>query len=401
MTRPSPTRPAPSGRPRGGFTLVELLVVFVVLAILIAILLPAIGAAMRAAKTGAASTEISQMAQALAQFKSTYHVYPPSKIVLSETGNYTPAYLKSQGDALLSRGDECVALGTRSVSYLKRIWPKMLLSTTGPLPALQVPAGGYDFNGDGVLPTPTNGALATGQIHILDGPECLVFFLGGLPGYEDGRATTTTGFAKNPANPAIAQTNTTLGANRSAPLFEFRPGRLVDNYPVRSAGVGNGFPEYTDGLDTGNPRPFVYFSSYEGAGYDPDDVNFAEEGELSTGSVVGATYNAAGVPTAGIGGRFFRSYTSTGPVASYAPNPYTNGPALKSTTTPNPEYVNKNTFQILSAGIDGQFGIGGTYRTTGEVLPFTTEFGAPNNLSQNIRQRERDNLTNFKGGQLD
>ncbi|MDG3003324.1 type II secretion system protein [Paludisphaera mucosa] len=406
MTRTPTRRRTPAGPARRGFTLVELLVVFVILSILIALLLPAISGAVRTAKTSAASTEISQLAQALAQFKSQYGVYPPSRIVLSETGNYLPSYLQSS-DA--DRGNEAMALGPRSVSYLRRIWPKMVLSTSGPLYVTQVPTGCYDFNGDMVAPTvDSNNLITEGQVHILDGAECLAFFLGGLPGFVDG-GIVTTGFAKNPANPAIAAGNSTLGTNRSQPLYEFRPGRLADNYPIRSSGsVGNGFPEYLDGLTGPTPQPFAYFSSYEGAGYDPDDVNYAEEGTLGDGSTVTPAWTSFGTPLTGIGGWFFNR-----PAASFAPNPYTNGSALKMPGTTNPEYVNKNTFQIISAGLDSQFGFGGTYKTTGEVTPFPTpkgvakdadyvpEFGAPANLARTLRQREHDNLTNFKGGRLD
>jgi prepilin-type N-terminal cleavage/methylation domain-containing protein len=382
---------------RRGFTLVELLVVIVVIAILIALLLPAINGAVRTARVGAASAEINQLAQALAQFKAQYGVYPPSSIILSETGDY--------GTATISVAFPNVPTAVlqqkiaRSVQYLRRIWPKMATTTTGA--TLSIPGVYYDFNNNGKADAP----------YMLDGAECLVFFLGGLPGLVDGN-WTTVGFSKNPANPAISPT-VTLGANRSSPMFEFRPGRLNDNYPQFSNGTsGNGFPEYSDNLSTlGTPQPFVYFSSYEGAGYDPDDVNYAEEGSLQNGTPVAATWGTDGQPSSGIGARFYNLISASNPNGvSFAPNPYTNGAPLPMTgNTSNPEYVNKNSFQIISAGIDGQFGIGGFYRATGaDVLPLPTanppsipEFGFPANLARSIRQREQDNVTNFKGGRLD
>jgi general secretion pathway protein G len=78
--------------------------------------------------------------------------------------------------------------------------------------------------------------------------------------------------------------------------------------------------------------------------------------------------------------------------------------------TVNPEYMNKTSFQIISAGVDGQFGIGGFYRSTGaDVLPFPAadtsngvpQFGSPANLGAGTRLVEKDNVTNFKGGRLD
>jgi len=403
MNSASNLRRNPSGSPRRGFTLVELLVVFVVLALLIALLLPAINGAVRSARNAAVSSEISQLAQALAQFKSAHNVYPPSRIILSETGNYSVADLKASGNKILAAMTtaELTALTNRSVSYLRRIWPKMVLSTSGAVTGM--PGGNYDFNGDGTV----------GQVHVLDGAECLVFFLGGLPGTVGTGQMTVTGFSQNPANPALAAimkdgsgniVSNPLGQNRSAPMYEFRGGRLVDNYPQNNAGAkGNGFPEYLDGLSGTEAQPFVYFSSYEGGGYDPDDVNYPEEGNKTDGTLAAASWTADGTVSSGIAGFFFNKAKS-----SPSPNPYTNGAPLKGGTTVNPEYMNKNTFQIFSAGYDGQFGIGGAYVATGnETLPYVSTYGEVFNsspsagLSTAIRDRERDNLTNFKGGRLD
>src|SRR5512135_3015670 len=75
---------------RPGFTMVELLVVIVIIALLLALLLPAINGAVRSARNAAVSAEINQLSQALADFKSKYGDYPPSRILLSENGDYGP-----------------------------------------------------------------------------------------------------------------------------------------------------------------------------------------------------------------------------------------------------------------------------------------------------------------------
>src|SRR5512135_1441670 len=76
---------------RPGFTMVELLVVIVVIALLLALLLPAINGAVRSARNAAVSAEINQLSQALADFKSKYGDYPPSRIMLCENGIWPTA----------------------------------------------------------------------------------------------------------------------------------------------------------------------------------------------------------------------------------------------------------------------------------------------------------------------
>ncbi len=166
MIRPTkttrrPARPAVAVRPRRaaprttdrrttdhgrrGFTLVELLVVIVILAILMALLLPAINGAMRTARSAAVSSEINQLAQALAQFNTQYGGYPPSRVLLVENGNYapfigsnasitsllpaspTPGWTTSSGTGDITVGQ----LASRSVSALRKFWPKVQISTDG------------------------------------------------------------------------------------------------------------------------------------------------------------------------------------------------------------------------------------------------------------------------------
>ena len=52
----------------------------------------------------------------------------------------------------------------------------------------------YDFNG--------NGGTGPDPPYILQGHECLVFFLGGIPVHPDDHGSTCmTGFGKDPTNP--------------------------------------------------------------------------------------------------------------------------------------------------------------------------------------------------------
>ena len=136
---------------------------------------------------------------------------------------------------------------------------------------------------------------------ILQGDQCLVFFLGGVPAKMDGQIECT-GFAVNPQEPTQA------GGDRMGPFFEFDPQRLWQD-------PGNGFLSY---LDRYGKQPYAYFSSYR----KPDGYN---------------VYFL----------RFHDSDCSRLGVWPYAES-----------LGESPRYYNPNTFQILSARADGKFGLG-------------------------------------------
>src|SRR5208337_1020938 len=198
-------RPGDGRGPRG-FTLVELLVVILILAVLITLLLPALNFAVSTAKNAAVGGEINQLAQALASFKAKYGDYPPSRIYLSEDGNLMP----TNGSTQIATGDITYAqLGQRSIAAMRKFFPRMTFNL-----GTAVAGKWYDFNGDS-LGNPANGAT---QQYILQGHECLVFFLGGIPQYT-GSVYAASGFGKDPTNPF---TNNLVGApgysgNRQTP----------------------------------------------------------------------------------------------------------------------------------------------------------------------------------------
>ncbi len=128
----------------------------------------------------------------------------------------------------------------------------------------------YDFNGNGQF----DGA------YILQGHQCLVFFLGGIPQLT-GTAIGTSGFAKDPTNPFV---NSSVTSNRQAPFFEFDSGRLIPDLTSPFSAltgitlVTSGIPGYVDSLGntlgSGQINYYAYFSAYGNGGYDPNDVNF-------------------------------------------------------------------------------------------------------------------------------
>ena len=414
---------------RYGFTMVELLVVILVLVILLGLLMPAVMRAVSTAKDASVAAEINQMAQALADFKNRYGTYPPSRILVSETGNFSTSSTSGLGN--LSNWAGCPLLVSRSISALRRIFPRMQISTTGPVAG--IPGGFYDFNGN----TTNDGA------YLMEGPDCLVFFLGGIP-QQTGTGTGTptgwavTGFGTNPFNPMASSIRPpTPGAwpysqNRTPLLFEFNNGRLDDNLPLSSEGTGgltpNGIPEYYDSL-TSHTRGsldgfFAYFSAYEGVGYDPGDCDGAIQEQDDEGNPESGAFmtNNIGTPIAAspMGRPDF--------ISSPPPNPYVNDTPIPQTSTGAADsssaasyrpraYQNPQTFQIISPGRDRNWGIGGQYVTnvpsgrlplvvsgaSGGLQSYsaTTTATGITNMSANVRTRELDNITNFSGGRLE
>jgi hypothetical protein len=266
--------------------------------------------------------------------------------------------------------------------------------------------------------------------YILQGHECLVFFLGGIPVPSPVQASDPTGvqfglsgFGKDPTNPF---SNTIVGnnmynANRQQPFYQFTPGRLFldPNNPTFSNTTGYvlpGIPGYYDSINNGPPGTgtngfYVYFSAYGSNNYDPNDVNFSEPNTLGSGPI--ALQYFVNFPTNGgtaIAGQG-RSYIAL----SSSPNPYSSTPtaftkAQAGTTSGTVSYQNPQTFQIFSPGVDGLYGVGGLYDTSPQsassvTLPFdpvhTFDLGNGKVESdKNVRQYEHDNLTNFKSGIL-
>ena len=384
------TRPAPRRR---GFTLVEILVVIIIVAILVGLLLPVIAGAIRTAKNAAVSSEINLLAQALESFKAKYGQYPPSRVFLSENGFYPVTNSTLIPGDVLTYGQ----LAQRTLSAFRQMFPKVIFSTSGQVPAFNQNSYWYDFNGNGQYDA--NG-------YILSGHECLVFFLGGIPLADNPANPSTfglTGFGKDPTNPFSNSITSSpmYNTDRQPSFFEFNAGRLyLDPYNTSMNGGNPGVPGYYDSLGTTTPvvgaqaiNFYAYFSSYGNGLYDCNDVNLPFEADANLGTPIGLSYLAHGT-----------TYTSV------SPNPYT--ATLTVTPTGTVTYQKPQTYQILSSGVDGLYGVGGQYvsaTTPGSgsatnPLPFDlnhTYAGTSLTADGTIRKRENDNLTNFKSTTLD
>lgn len=299
-------------RSRGGFTLVELMIVIVIIAILIGMLIPAVSAVRNRARVAQVKTEMASLGEKITEFKVTYGVEPPSMITLFEN----PAQW---------------SLDPRSRAFLRQMWPQCNFGMA------------RDFNANGTpnaagVGTPDDDPDLDGSPGItLTGAECLVFFLGGM---YDSSIETHVGFSKNPANPFA------FGGNREGPFYEFEKSRLVD---VNN----NGYPEYID-VYPNQQTPYLYVSSYDGRGYPVANTSGFDDMDVFRTT-----------------GRDMLSVYRTGPA---------NSPAYK-----------PNGFQIISPGIDGQYGTGGEFKPDDAGSTFSSSSG---------RTAESDNITNFHDGLL-
>jgi hypothetical protein len=157
---------------------------------------------------------------------------------------------------------------------------------------------------------------------VLEGDQCLVFFLGGRVDTING-GMTCTGFAKNEFDPVFPRQSSTEDRWR---FYDFDSGRLASISAGRGLNPGPfnvAFPSY---LDQDGQQPFLYFSSYRA--------------------------------TNGYNRYFMASPPSVTPT-------YTSGPWSDCHTfgvwpyqQSNLDYQKTETYQIVSAGGDKKFGAG-------------------------------------------
>jgi general secretion pathway protein G len=374
--------------------LIELLIVIVIIGILIALLLPVIAGAVKKANEAKVSADINTIANALVNFKEKYGEYPPSRVVLSEAGVYSlsggsipiasdfasaltamavtngPASTTSLSASKIGNPDISFGeLAQRSLRALRKFFPRAAL-------------GPADQDGDGTndyWPDYNGNNVQDPGFLYLEGDECLVFFLGGIPNPSVDTAGRivygTSGFAKDPRYPfknagVVASAMST--SNRTSPLYEFNAGRMVDF-------DGDGIPSYLDAnASNGVGVPYAYFATYGGTGYDPNDTNFGDDGNFG----IGNTYRI-GLPAISASG-------TTNTVFSPTPNPYTSSLPTPGSANQPAAYINPNSFQIISSGGDGLFGPGGQFSSSGgDRLP-----------PSNLRTAEYDNVTNFTNGRM-
>ena len=345
-----------SSRSRAGFTLIELLVVIAIIAVLVSLLGAGIFYAYARMTDTAVQSEIQQLQASMQAFKAKYGVYPPQRIRLCSDSTW---YGTKPTKAALG-GPQ---FDVDSLSFINRLWPNIGVFS-------QANSNMMDWSGTG---NPVD--------EILEGDQVLVFFLGGIPwtsptGGGTPVMTASNGFSANGKNPTLAAflpNGTPTNVGRVSSFYSFPVNRLYfRSDPSGLRPTSQYFPSFQDyygqSLQTGERAgPYLYFSSHNRAnGYNP---YFST---LGPSAIAVWNYNSGGAPAAVSVLAYYQVAPAAGSLGKY------NNPA---------------TFQIVSAGRDGNFN---------SVDPnYPNAFLWAPSITGNLTPWGRDDFANFTGSRLE
>ena len=365
-------RPLPHGR--RAFTLVELLTVIIIIGILAGLIVAAAIPARNRARIAAVNVEMNQLQTALEVYRDKYGDYPPD---FFGTQDGIPPVVQTPARAAVLR-------------HIRRAFPKYQpganLATPPPQPwerlRQDLANGGIDLNQ-------------------LNPATALAFWLGGLPDTTGTSSTRLIGFSADPANPfcqdeQAADTDFNSngrvdGNNRQSSLFEFDETRLVDpdeNGPIRVY-------YFQPNLGSG-AMPYVYFRARM------DSVSGRFEYGYGLGTALTPVF-------------FDRSGTAQDGInvcVPYLQDAWVSGnQSNRLATTSNPsepneasghvrQWGNLKTFQILSAGLDGQYGVRND-PVTNQAVAFRFLLTEDRIGGSGLTEGDYDNLANFYTGKLE
>ena len=276
-----------SSATRSGFTLIELLVVIAIIAILSALSAAAVQKVRRVGQRVAVVDDLNKLDMSCSKFKTDFGTNVPQRFRF-------PSTVPDPSIAAPTAAQIQEAEGYRFLRGMFRGWPA---NTTA---GVAIPDIFFNPLRDGTfLPADkVNGQL-------IDGSQCLVFFLGGPRGL---------GFTNN--GPNDPGTNT----SKKGPYFEFAAGRIdIDATP--RAVAADGFA-YRYGFKDTYGTPYAFFSAGSSEVY-------------STTAWVGPTILNVG---------------ATGSLSPFQTTTIGSVPA---------KFVNPGRIQIISAGYDRKYGAGG------------------------------------------
>lgn len=340
---------------RRGFTLIELLVVIVIIGILMSLMIVGLGAARRLVQERAVITEIGNLTSAMQNYKSETNGYPPC-----------------MGDSYVNTNDVSNGRAARLLQHLRLAFPRYNPGAYSTLKSTI--ASNYNYL--------NNGTATTLNLDLLDQAEALVFWLGGPPTpYVNGLPVTSRklfGFHTNPQNPF--QRDTATGSNAAAIAAQYRmsPGKYYDFDDSRLFDYdGDGWLEYVPNLSGDMVAPYVYFDA---ALYGQGSWG---RGTAPTGTLLIPPYT--GYPSSSP--TLLSQWGLAIPYAAFVDGNNAAAPI---------QWQNPLNFQIMCAGIDGQYGSAASTAVRIPVFPNTATFrGAGFGSQGTYDEEEIDNLTNF------
>jgi len=253
--------PTRSASRRSGFTLIELLVVMAIIAVLMGLLLSGVMAALQARDRSANKFDLGKLDSSMnVACKSYGNVKTlPGYLVLY---NNIDVHRNPQNYGL-SKSDQDDA--RRSGDALRRMFGTRFLTNASSPTTGNV---GVNWDGSGNYGNPTNNTL--GPKTILEGHQCLVFYLGGVATFPNGATNPPkmNGFSANPLDPLDLISTT----ERIGPFYTFENNRLTTatQYSLPNTMLGGNsplfcsitkYPAYLDRYGT----PFAYFGGTGGA----------------------------------------------------------------------------------------------------------------------------------------
>jgi len=327
-------------KPRA-FTLVEMLTVIIIIGILASLMLVAFGAARNRTRIATIKVEISELAMVFERYRQEHGEYPPdfSGVADSDT---SPGGIREVARQAVLRHLRKRFPRYRLIGTVDQQWQAFALdvwNATRPVSAPAFPSG------DPGMPTATDRGLYVTEF---DPRAAIVFWLGGLPATFG--STELTGFNMNPTAPFA------VGGNRTPRLFEFSSDRLgyANNWLAGNAQAS--IPIY--GSFCTDRQPIM-------------EEQFA-------GRTSACPYY------------YFRAYPgSVGYYWLYPVRPYGD-------SRNNGQWMNRDSFQIVSAGLDGGFGATGNDQPpvypSGENFTSRYPTDAAPPFSRGLHE---DNITNF------
>lgn len=326
----------PRIRNRIGMTLIEILIVIAIIAVLAGLLIPVVGAVRRRGQVTATVLEIQNLKNAIEQYKQKFGDYPPD-------------------------GSNAVVFQRHIRVAFPRIAPEEIRNINSLIL-------------DSHNPTVTK----------LDAAEALVFFLGG--------------FSDDPRFPFTGKGGP-LAANRSLGLFDFDPTRLSTGALTNIGTPSNPImvPVSTDETVLhNNPDDWDIFPVYLPKGMDVPFVYFDSRTYMPR-SIYNYNGNAV-APTQYPPADWCAGNPHNHPVTSIRgiARPYRSDEPRQSTpgVDPHPyKWINPDTFQIISAGTNNDFGDFNSANSAGVNRHYPS--------GDDYSDGDNSNITSFSRGTLE